>query len=77
MPAQSPARRRGSGAKTDTDGPETSQQQPTALTEEAAPGGASGQEGGVSEQEGGGLPRQPMTAAEQAALRRKLRDKFH
>jgi hypothetical protein len=67
MPAQSSRRSRGSGAKADTNGPATSQEQPI---EEAEAAGESDEESSVSR-------RRQMSTAEQAALRRKLRDKFH
>ena len=70
MPAQSPTGSRGSGTEADTDRPATSGEQPTEPAQEAAAGG-------VTEGEGGSPQRRQMTAADRAALRRKLRDKFH
>lgn len=74
MPTQSSSRRR-SGAGAGSPGPaapETGQ-----AAEEAPDAAEAAGDVGSAQDEGSSTRRRRMTRAEQAALRRKLRDKFH
>jgi hypothetical protein len=83
MPPPNSPRRRGSAAKTDADPPSApagdqpagaqpaeAQDAGDQVTGETTADGAAGEQAAQP-------ARQPLSGAEQAALRRKLRDKFH